>query len=65
MLSFLLILIAISYTFYVHICCVSNDFLTAEESVLLNVIKVPDLHVYTGVMITKIDQTSDCQFSLC
>lgn len=64
-LSFLLIFTAIPSTFYVHVCCVSDDFVTLLKNLLLNVIKVSDLHFYTGVIIAKFDQQFDCHFSLC
>lgn len=47
-----------------HLCCVFNDSVTLVENFLLNVIKVLNLHFYTGVIIVKFDQQFECHFSL-
>lgn len=61
---FTLIFRAITSIFYSHLCCIFNDSVTLEENLLLNVIKVLNLHFYTGAIIVKFDQQFECHFSL-
>lgn len=61
---FPLIFRSIRSIFHFHLCCVFNDSVTLEENLLLNVVKVLNLHLYTGVRIVKFDQQFECHFSL-